>query len=249
MILEELKLDGDVAVLIGRKKDSFVALASALAEAGASLVIAGPLGEVLNSALQKALDYGVRAASMVIDPASPIDMARLARKTLSDFGHIDILVNDAEVALTKPIETLTQAEWQQLLEADLTSLFLSSKILGAHLTAQRSGRIVNVVSGLIERGIPNGTAYCAVMGGVSQLSRALALEWAPHNVRVNTIGIGWTEDTVMKESVDSIRRYIPLGRLCRPEDVAPLAIFLASRASSYITGYTYYVDGGLMARG
>jgi NAD(P)-dependent dehydrogenase (short-subunit alcohol dehydrogenase family) len=249
MIPEELKLDGDVVVLIGRRKDFLKVLAATLVEAGASLLVAGSGEEALDSALQEPLEHGAKAASMVIDPASPSDMERLAEKTLSYFGHIDVLINDAEVAFLKPIETLTYAEWQRLFEINLTSLFLSSRILGAHLAAQRSGRIVNIVTGLVERGIPNGTAYCAAMGGISQVGRALALEWAPRNVRVNTIGTGWTEDAVAAESADLLRRYIPLRRLCTPEDVSPLVLFLASPASSYITGCTYYVDGGLMARG
>jgi gluconate 5-dehydrogenase len=249
MIPNELRLNGDVAMLIGRSSPFLTELACAIAEAGASLAVVSPHEETLREVAARTKELGVEILPCEGDPASSLDAQRCLEETLAHFGHLTILVNHIAFDTTVPINRLSDDSWQHLVNRTLTSALISSRIVGTHMADNWCGRIVNVIPGLIERGVSQGAGPCAAMGGISQLSRALALEWAGKNVRVNTIGTGWTEDMVDEASRDALVRYIPMGRLCKPEDVSPLVVFLASSASSYVTGYTYYVDGGLMARG
>ena len=249
MILDELKLEGDVAILVGRKGKLLEDLTSALAEAGATVIVAGPVNDEIEQAAEKARINGHKAFAIHVDIASQKQIQNFVDKIISTFGHIDILVNDLTVPFGKPFTDMTEAEWDHAMDANVKSIFLSSKVIGEHMKEQKSGRIVNIISGLAERGLPNGAAYCAGMGAISQLTRSLALEWARDNVRINAIGMGWMEAEDGAEPDDPIARFIPMGRRGRPEDIAPLAILLASKGSSYLTGYIYFVDGGLMARG
>ena len=115
------------------------------------------------------------------------------------------------------------------------------------MLGRRQGKIVNIVSGAAARGLGNATAYCASMGGVIQLTRSLALEWARDNVRVNGVGFGWMEESFGGGQGDAVARYVPMRRRGQASDIAPLVIFLASNASSYLSGHIYFIDGGLMA--
>jgi NAD(P)-dependent dehydrogenase (short-subunit alcohol dehydrogenase family) len=248
-MLEEFRLDGEVAIVLGQKADSLTEFASALAEAGASVVVAGRRKNVLDCAIEQVTKRGARALSVVIDPLSDRDVEDMLRTTITAFERVDVLVNDYATPFGKPFVEMKHDEWDKSMEQNLTTVSISSRIIGHYLRGQKKGTIVNVISGLAERGLPNGVAYCAGMGAVSQLSRALGLEWARDNVRVNAIGAGWMEDEDSRQTDDLIARYIPMGRRCRPGDVSPLVVFLASSASSYLTGYTLYVDGGLIARG
>ena len=249
MILDELKLDGDVAILMGRKARSLKVLAGALAEAGAAVVVSGPAKREIEEAADKVRKSGRRAIAVAVDLTSPQEIRALIEKTVTTYGQIDICVNDLSVPFGKPFIEMTKPEWDRTIEANLGSVFLSSKVIGEYMEREKSGRIVNIVSALVERGLPNTTAYCAAMGAVSSLTRSLALEWARDNVRINAIGTGWMEDDGGAGPDDPIARFIPMGRRGRPEDIAPLVILLASKGSSYQTGYIYFVDGGLMARG
>jgi NAD(P)-dependent dehydrogenase (short-subunit alcohol dehydrogenase family) len=249
VIPDELRLNSDVAMLIGRSSSVLVGLACAIAEAGASLTIACPEEDTLHAVTAETLERGVEILPCKCNPASSSDVQHWLEETVATFGHVDVLINHVALPSATPIGRLSDGDWHHLLDCTLTSVLLPSKIVGAHMALNGSGRIVNVIPGLIERGVSHAAGSCAMMGGISQLSRALALEWAGCNVRVNTIGTGWTEDMVDNESRHVLERYIPMGRLCKAEDIAPLVLFLASSASSYMTGYTHYVDGGLMARG
>jgi NAD(P)-dependent dehydrogenase (short-subunit alcohol dehydrogenase family) len=249
MILEELRFDGDVAILLGRRAQSNSVLALALTEAGASLVVAGPVREEIESIVSEVRVSGGDAVAVKANLTSLVDLHLVREKALSRFGRIDILVNNSGILRAKPFLDMSEAEWTRAVGENLTTAFLACRVFGGHMYAQRSGRIVNIISGLSERGVPNGTAYCAAMGAVAQLTRSLALEWARDNVRINAIGTGWMEDENTPDDNDLVTRFIPAGRRGRGDDVAPLAILLASKASSYLTGYMYVVDGGLMARG
>jgi NAD(P)-dependent dehydrogenase (short-subunit alcohol dehydrogenase family) len=249
MILDELRLDGHVAMLIGRSSSILTELAGAIAEAGASLTIASPEEHTLHAVTAQMHERGVKILPYSCNPASSSDVRCWLEETIATFGHVDVLVNQIPLLSVTPISRLSDGDWRHLLDCTLTSALLPSQIVGTHMALNGTGRIVNVIPGLIERGLSQAAGPCAMMGGIAQLSRALALEWADRNVRVNTIGTGWTEDMVDNESRHVIERYIPMGRLCRAEDISPLVLFLASSASSYMTGYTHYVDGGLMARG
>jgi len=248
MILEEFKLDGNVAILTGCGQSWLKGLGLGLAEAGATVVIAGPEKKQIESGIEEIQKLGRNTMAILTDLTSAGEIQNLIDQTMSKFGRIDILVNNLNLEFGKPFLEVTEEEWRRVLDVNLTGVFLCSKALGKHMVNQRAGKIVNIVTGAAERGLPNGTAYCASMGGVVQFTRALALEWARKNVRINAVGIGWMEDSFSGKQDDLVAHYVPVRRRGRPEDIAPLVVFLASNASSFLSGQIYFVDGGLMAR-
>jgi NAD(P)-dependent dehydrogenase (short-subunit alcohol dehydrogenase family) len=249
MILEEFKLKGDVAILSGCGQSWLKHFAIALAQSGANVVITGPQKEEIATAAKEVRHLGKTSLSIPLNDTSLQEIKAMTEQVIAQFGRIDILVNNYNLQFGKPFLEITEEEWRRVLETNLTAVFRCSQAVGHHMVKQKSGKIVNIVSGAGERGLPNGTAYCSSMGGVIQLTRALALEWARENVRVNAVGIGWMGTSVEEGHKDPISSYIPMHRRGEPEDIAPLVLFLASEASSYITGHVYFVDGGLMARG
>jgi NAD(P)-dependent dehydrogenase (short-subunit alcohol dehydrogenase family) len=248
MILEEFKLEGNVAILTGCGHSWLKNLGLALGQAGATVVTAGPEKEHIESAIEEIQKLGRKAMAILTDLTSAREIQKMMDDTLSQFGRIDILINHLNLEFGKPFLEVTEEEWKRVIDANLTSAFLCSKAAGTHMVEQKAGKIINIVSGAAERGLPNGTAYCASMGGVVQLTRALALEWARTNVRINVVGVGWMENSFAGKQDDPVAHYIPMRRCARPEDIAPLMVFLASNASSYLSGQVYFVDGGLMAR-
>lgn len=248
MGLEEFRLDGEIVILTGEREENLRELVSVFIEVGAIVIIVGNESRLLDKILQLALECGGNATAIKINTNYRLDIEEMVRKVVSRFGRIDILVNDSSKRFGKPFEEITDKEWYEIVTNRLTSIFLFSQIVGIQMKKQKSGKIINIISGLAERGLPNCTAYCASMGGISQMNRALALEWARYNVRINAVGVGWMEND-FTGGKEKLIRYIPMKRLCKPEDISPLVLFLASSASSYMTGYTFYVDGGLMARG
>lgn len=249
MILEEFKLKGEVAILSGCGQSWLKNLSIALAQAGANVVVAGPGKEEIEIIAKEVRRLGRKSLSIPLNLASIQGIEAMTEQVVAQWGRIDILVNNYNLQFGKPFLEITDEEWKSVLEANLTSVFRCSKAVGKYMVKQKSGKIINIVSAAGERGLPNGAAYCASMGGVIQLTRALALEWARENVRVNAVGIGWMGNSIEEGQKDPLSHYIPMRRCGEPEDIAPLVLFLASEASSYLTGYVYFVDGGLMARG
>ena len=249
MILEEFRINGNVVIIFGCDPSWLKALSIALAQAGANVVIAGPDKEEIESTAEEVRYLGNKALSIPLDFTSSQELEAMTEQVITQFGRIDILVNSQNLQFGKPFLEMTEEEWKRVLEGNLTSVFRCSKAVGQHMVKQKAGRIINIVSGAGERGLPNGAAYCASMGGVIQLTRALALEWARENVRVNAVGMGWMENGIEVGQKDPLLNFIPMRRRGRPEDIASLVLFLASEASSYLTGHVYFVDGGMMARG
>jgi len=249
MILDEFKLEGDVALVTCCGQNWLSELVSALAEAGATVIVAGPDHESIDRAGERAREMGGTAFTIPMDLTNVADVQGMVEQILSKHGRLDILVNNLNLEFAKPFLEMTNGEWGTVIDANLTSLYNATRAAGRYMVEKGTGRIVNITSGLAQRGMINGSAYCSSMGGVLQLTRALALEWATKNVRVNAVGVGWLENAFSKEQKDPMRRYIPMRRCGRPDDILPMVLFLASGASSYLTGYIYLVDGGLMARG
>jgi NAD(P)-dependent dehydrogenase (short-subunit alcohol dehydrogenase family) len=245
-MLEEFKLDGKVAIVTSANGSWVQDIALSLKGAGARVLAAVDSREktsTLISELQPKVDL-----SLSVNLSDAQEVENLVARTISQFGKVDILVNNLNREFWKPILEISEKEWLEVIQSNLTSAFLCSKAVGKHLVVQKSGSIINIISGLAERGVPNGTAYCASLGGILELTRALALEWAPKNIRVNAVGIGWKDRPIAQNEKDIMARYIPLQHRTRPRDVLPLITFLASDASSYMSGSFYIADGGLMAR-
>ena len=246
MVLDEFRLHDHIAVLAGCGRHRMKDLALALTEAGATVAVTGPDRVKLDGIVAETLDMGGEAMAIPADLSNPGEVQRVTEKILLEFGKVDILVNDFNSEFGKPVLETDEEEWIRVMDANLKTVFLCSKIVGRHMVERESGRIINIVTGAAERGLPNNTARCAGMGGVVQFTRALALEWASHNIGVNGVGVGWMAETAKQETKDPVGRYIPMGRRARGEDITPMVVFLASEASSYLSGCICYADGGLM---
>ncbi|MFQ5987378.1 MAG: SDR family NAD(P)-dependent oxidoreductase [Dehalococcoidia bacterium] len=248
--MEEFSLQGKVAIVTGDGRAWSKHIALALAEAGADVVLAARNQKGIEESAQEVRRLGRRAMAIPTDVTKSTEIQRMVERAIAEFAKIDILVNGAELQFAKPFLEVSEEEWKRVIETNLTSVFLCSKAVGKHMMEQKKGRIINIASGLALRGVANSAAYCASMGGILQFTKALALEWARENIRVNSIGPGWfSEEGVSEEEAkqDPLLRYIPLKRRGRPADIGSLVVYLASAASEYVTGQIFIVDGGLIA--
>ena len=245
--MNALGLDGKVAVLACCGHSWMEDIGSALAEFGAQVILVGE-SDAVRKATSTLNTLGRNVAGIPTDFGTIGGVRRMVEQAVGQFGKIDILINNFNMKFTKPALDTTAEEWSDAIHANLSSAFFSCSAVGRHMVERKNGSIVNVISCLAERGLPNAAAYCAGLGGVLQLTRSLALEWARRNVRVNAIGVGLMQTESADEN-DAVARYIPAKRRARSSDITPLVVFLASDASSYLNGNVYNVDGGLMARG
>jgi 2-deoxy-D-gluconate 3-dehydrogenase len=174
-------------------------------------------------------------------------------RSLDAFGSVDVLVNNSGLAAVKPLVEMTSGEWRRILETNLTGAFNCCRAVGPAMIARRRGKVVNVASVLGARGLPGYAAYSASKGGLLALTRALAVEWARHNIQVNAIAPGWFVTSMNEAAFEDPRtserllRNVPARRTGRPEELGPLVVYLASAASDYVTGEVVFVDGGLGA--
>jgi NAD(P)-dependent dehydrogenase (short-subunit alcohol dehydrogenase family) len=248
-VLNEFLLKNKVAVFAGDGGGSTPILAQALAEAGARVYVAASTKECLDSALAKVKQTGGFALGRVVETTSQPQVRSAMREVENKVGSADILVNNHVNIFSKPFVEIPADQWDVAVEQNARACFLFCREVGKGMLAKGKGRIINIISGLAERGLWNSAAFCASQGAVLQLTRALALEWSQHNIRVNAIGIGWySNERQPREEAEKelLVRYIPLRRKGHPEDIAGLLVYLASDASDYTTGSAIYVDGGLM---
>jgi NAD(P)-dependent dehydrogenase (short-subunit alcohol dehydrogenase family) len=249
MVLKEYLLKGKTAMLAATGRGRQRHLAAGLAEAGADLVLTGHDAEEIEKTAEEVRRLNGNVFPVPLRFNTGEEIEAMLELVMARVTRIDILVNSHNLEFGKPFLEITGKEWGRLLDVNLTSVFHYCRAVGKHMVKQKHGSIINLVSGAGERGLPNGTAYSSSMGGVIQLTRSLAMEWARDNVRVNAVGTGWMADGIREGQTDSVSAYIPMRRRGEPEDIAPLVVFLASEASSYVTGHVYFVDGGVMARG
>lgn len=241
-------LEGRTAIVTGAGGGIGRAIAVGLAEAGARVVAVGRRLEALEATCQA---LGGEALAIRVD----VTDAQSISNAVDRAGSVDILVNCAASQLRKPALEIELGEWRALLDVNLTGVFLCSQEVGRRMANADGGVIVNITSLTEKIGLPRLAAYGASKGGVAQLTRALAVEWAPLGIRVNAVAPGrvataMTADVFAEEDVrDSFLSRIPMGRAGTPADVASAAVFLASDAAAYITGQTIVVDGGWLAGG
>ena len=256
MVQEMFSLQGRGALVIGAAGPIGRAVAVALAEAGANVAVATTTRSqreevVANSCANEIWALNRRGFAQAIDAASESDVEALMQRTLSELGRLDVLVNAPDLPFAKPLTEITAAEWQRVIDVNLTGVYLACRAAAQPMLSQRSGRIINVVSVLGERGMINGAAYCAAQAGVLNLTRALALEWARSGIRVNALGAGWTEGAGLLGQEDArqqLERYLPPRRLAQPEEIAGAAVYAASDAADYLTGQVIWIDGGSLSR-
>lgn len=243
-------LSGKVALVTGGNGGIGLGIATGLAEAGAAVVIAARNQEKNAKALGSLTRTGVKAAALAVDVHDEASVGAMVREAAQVFGRLDVLVNNAGISVANAPEKCSLEEWQRVININLTGAFLCSREVYPHLVAAGGGKIINIGSMTSIFGHPLVASYSSSKGGVVQLCKSLALAWAKDNIQVNAILPGWisTELTaVIKELPDyynSITARIPQNRWGNPGDLAGTAVFLASRASDYVTGVALPVDGG-----
>jgi len=250
-ILELFRLDNKVALVTGAASGLGAAIATGLAQAGATVAVHGNR----RAATETAAAIGSKAAAFRADLSSPDGASELFSQVKKQFGRVDILVNNAGTIIRHAAEEFPLEDWQTVLQVNLTSVFQLSQLAGRDMIARNaSGKIVNIASLLSFQGGIRVPAYAASKGGVAQLTKALANEWAAKNIQVNAIAPGYfaTTNTEALQADETRNRQIleriPAGRWGQPVDLAGAALFLSSPASDYVTGTVLTVDGGWMGR-
>ena len=245
-INSEYRLDGKVAFLAGEGDGITPTIARALAEAGARVFILGPHQPVVEGAMMEVASLGGQSLGLFGEPSDPTSVERALEAFLPIWGKVDILINNSRTSFGKPFDQVTLEEWDEMMRRNVGAASLLANRVGREMTNNSGGRIVNIISGLAERGLWNSTAFCATQGAVLQLTRGLGLEWARKGVRVNAVGLGWLDDDTAAGN-DSLAKYIPLKRRGSAEEIGPLVVYMASDACNFTTGQPVYLDGGLLA--
>lgn len=253
MSLPSFSLEGRVAVVTGGSRGIGNAIALAFAEAGADVVVSSRnLDGGLEAAAEEIRGFGRRSLAVTADTTKKADIDNLVQTTLNEFGAIDILVNNAGLLLTVPFIDQSEEDWDRVLDTNVKGYFLCSQAAAKIMIDQKKGNIINISS---VRGIEAGhdrACYCTSKAGVIMLTRVTALELAKYNIRVNSVAPGWVKTKINEhmwrdpDSRKKIEAGIPLGHMAELSDLVGTALFLASDASSYITGQTIVVDGGFI---
>jgi NAD(P)-dependent dehydrogenase (short-subunit alcohol dehydrogenase family) len=253
-IQDMFTLNGKVALVTGASRGIGEYLAMAVAEAGADVAVASRGLDGAREVAERIAALGRRSYAAQVDVTSVDSIKAMVDEVTGHFGRIDVLVNSAGVSpVYKRAEQMTSAEWDSVLDVNLRGAFLSTTAVGRQMIAQGGGSIVSLASIGARVALPRLLAYCASKGGVDQLTKVLAAEWARYNVRVNAVAPAYVETDMtagLRENprlLEGLISQTPLGRLARPEEIAGAAVFLASDAASYITGQTLFVDGGWTA--
>ncbi len=254
-ILDRFRLDGKRALVTGASRGLGRSMALAFAEVGADVVITGRTQETLDATAGEIRAHGRKAWMIRADMAAPAECEAALGRILQELGPVDVLVNNVgNREVNVPLEGETLQSWQQMIDLNLTSCFLGTKIIGGAMRARgQGGRIINVasISALIaNRGI-GGRAYETGKAGVLHLTRCAAADWAPYGITVNAICPGLFMTDINREwnarhpeVIEAFVKNVPMGRAGEPDEIGPLAVYLASPAAGYVTGAAYVIDGG-----
>jgi len=246
------ELKDRVAIVTGGSIGLGRQIAQGLAEMGADVVLCARKVSRCEDAAKELARFGVRTLALECDVTQPESVDRATAEVVRQFGHIDILVNNAGISWGAPFEQMTLADWERVLSTNLTGTFLMTQSVGRVMISQRSGSVVNLASVAGIAGAPaeivQATAYHASKGAVIAFTKDLACKWAVHNIRVNALAPGWfpthMSEWVIEHKKDALLDAIPMRRFGSGDDLKGAAVFLASEASSYVTGQVLVVDGG-----
>lgn len=253
MSIPSFSLEGKVAIVTGGGAGIGRSIALTFAEAGAAVVVASRKLINLEKVAGEVRALGKHSLAVPVDITKKTDVDNLVQIVTGEFGSIDILVNNAGTIIRTTLLEHSEEDWDAVLDTNLKGYYLCCHAVGGRMVEQKKGNIINISSVRAIKAAPRRASYCVSKAGVSMLTRVLAIELADYNIRVNAIAPGWVKTNLNKvlwsdsETYKQITAKIPLGRLAEPSDIANVALFLASDASSYITGHTIVVDGGLLA--
>jgi NAD(P)-dependent dehydrogenase (short-subunit alcohol dehydrogenase family) len=241
-------LKGKTAFVTGASRGIGRSVAVCLAEAGADVALIGRDTAALEETMAGVKAHGRRALALKTDVTSADSIQSAVAQTIKEFGKIDTLVCNAGVQKLKAFLDMQPDDWRGLISTNLEGAIMTMQAVGKGMVAQKSGSIITMSSIYSFVGAPFNSIYCMTKGGLAQLSKALAVEWARHNVRVNAICPGWIETYMQdQKTVDAGLRQIPLRRFGKPEDIGPMAVYLASDEASFVTGEAFVIDGGQIA--
>ena len=249
-----MKLENKVAIVTGAATGIGQAIAIGMAKEGASVVVdyvGSP--DSANATIQQIESAGGKALAVAADVSQPDQVASLIQQAVRQFGKLDVVVNNAGIEYKHPFPEFPLDQWNKIIAVNLTGPFLCAQAAAKQMILQGGGgRIINISSIHQDLPMPTNAPYCASKGGLRMLMRTIAVELAPHQITVNNIGPGAiftpidADIEANPEMERALMAEIPLGRWGKPEEVAHLAIFLASDDAAYITGSTYYIDGGML---
>ena len=247
------KLEDRVAIVTGAAKGNGEGAARVMAREGATVVLTDVL-DLVHKTADSISDSGYKAVSFKMDITKPAEVDHVVHKVLEQFGKIDILVNNAGINVVKPFLNMSEAEWDSVIDTSLKGCFNCCQAIGKGMVERKSGSVINITSvfGLV--GFMNISPYITSRGGIVQFTKALAVEWGRDNVRVNAIAYSYMRAGLAFQNIEADERIlkqnlrmIPMGRGGEPHEVPGVAVFLASDASTFVTGDTILVDGGWTA--
>jgi len=243
-------LKGKVAIVTGGNSGIGLSMAETLCKAGVKVAIVNRRAEEGQKAAENMRGQGGEAQAFPADVSKKDEVEAIVKAVEEKMGPVDILVNSAGINIRKKAVEYDISEWQQILDINLMGTFIVCQAVGKRMIDQRRGRIVNISSIASTIGLTDRTPYCASKGGVNQLTKCLAIEWAPYGVTINAIGPGYIRTPLiaglMKDPAfqEMVNKSTPMQRIGEPEDLQGILLVLCSKAGDYITGQTIYVEGG-----
>ena len=250
------ELKDKVALVTGARRGMGKTHALALAQQGAKVAVTDIDANECLPVVEEIKSKGGEAVCFKMDVSNAAEVNQVFDEVIKQFGRLDILVNNAGIYQPKPASEITEEDWNKMIDIDLKGVFLCAQRAAKEMAKNKWGRIINIASiasGGVGVGISGGAHYTAAKGGVIGLTETLAVEWAPLGINVNAIGPGAIDTPMVsaaqipEETMKAMMDGIPLKRIGRPEEVSAMVVFLASEESSYVTGATFYVDGGWLA--
>lgn len=247
-------LEGKNALITGGTHGLGMAMAEALAEAGAQLIITGNTPSKMETALDHYQSKGYKAKGYIFDVTNEVDAKINVEKITEEVGNIHILINNAGIIQREPAISMAVSDFRKVIDVDLVGPFIMAQLVAKQMIERREGKIINICSMMSELGRSTVSAYAAAKGGLKMLTKNLATEWAKYNIQVNGIGPGYfatSQTEPIRVDGHPFNEFIinrtPAARWGNPEDLGGAAVFLASKASDFVNGQIIYVDGGILA--
>jgi 2-deoxy-D-gluconate 3-dehydrogenase len=249
-------LKGKVAIVTGGNGGIGLGMACGLADAGADIVVAARDATKSQAATAELKKRGVRAIAVATDVTDVASVKALVAATVKEFGRVDILVNNAGINIRNPVHELSLEDWHKVIDTNMTSAFLCSQAVHPEMKKAGGGKIINIGSMLSIFGTAYAPAYGASKGGIVQFTKSIAVAWAPDNIQANAVLPGWIDTELTRKAREqvpplneNVLRRTPAKRWGNMDDMAGVAVFLASPASDFVTGAAIPVDGGFSALG